>query len=410
MRANARGCESFNLTLHSEPQQGKICGPNARDDPQTPAEPPLAAPSMNVVIACGGTGGHLFPGLAVAERLREHGHESLIIISEKDVDTLAVRDHVGKYRFERLPAIGMPRLLSPAIVGFTRGFATSMARCRSLYREFKPHAVLGMGGFTSTAPMLIGRRMGTPTFIHESNAIPGKANRLNARLAKTVLLGFGECAKYFPQRTNCVVTGTPIRTSLQDRLEPSEARTIFGLNSSRHEKTLLIMGGSQGAHGLNQAVLEAMPQWKDAVQVIHLTGKSDEVALRAAYEREGVRAYVAAFHHRMQEAYSAADLAVARSGAASLSELAHFGLPSILIPFPAAAEDHQTLNAKIFSDAGASLMLAERDIDGRKLSIFVAELLQDQARLDKMSAATRRLAPVNAASLVVETLETQCHA
>ena len=365
---------------------------------------------MNVVIACGGTGGHLFPGLAVAERLRERGHHSLIFISEKNIDTLAVRDHLGLYRFEKLPSIGLPRLLSPAIVGFTRGFATSLARCRSLYREFLPHAVLGMGGFTSTAPMLIGRRSRIPTFIHESNAIPGKANRLNARLARVVLLGFAECARYFPKQTRCVVTGTPIRASLQKRLEPAEARTIFGLESSGSLKTLLIMGGSQGAHGLNQAVLRALPRWKDSLQVIHFTGASDEAAVRAAYASEGVRAYVAAFHHQMQEAYSAAGLTIARSGAASLSELAHFSLPSVLIPFPAAAEDHQMLNARIFTDAGAAMMLPEQAILGDELAEAVAGLLNDPTKLAGMAAATRKLAPVDAASLVVDTIEAECQA
>ena len=363
---------------------------------------------MNVVIACGGTGGHLFPGLAVAEQLRARGHQSLIFISEKEIDSLAVQDHRATYRFEKLPSVGMPRLFSPAIVGFTQGFALSLARCRGLYREFMPHAVLGMGGFTSTAPMLTGRGLGLPTFIHESNAIPGKANRLNARLAKAVLLGFGECAKYFPRRTRCVVTGTPIRTSLQSQPEAGQARALFGFDPRTPKKTLLIMGGSQGAHGLNRAILDALPSWRDLVQVIHFTGKNDEAAMRNAYEQAGVSAYVAAFHHRMQDAYSAADLAIARSGAASLSELAHFALPSVLIPFPAAADDHQTSNARIFCEGGAALMLRERDITECSLTDLISGLLRDPIRLNLMAVASRRLAPANAASLVVETLETYC--
>ena len=363
---------------------------------------------MNVAIACGGTGGHLFPGLAVAEQLRARGHQSLIFISEKEIDSLAVQDYRATYRFEELPSVGMPRFFSPAIVGFTRGFAVSLARCRGLYREFMPHAVLGMGGFTSTAPMLTGRGLGLPTFIHESNAIPGKANRLNARLAKAVLLGFGECAKYFPRRTRCVVTGTPIRTSLHSHPEASQARALFGFDPHSPKKTLLIMGGSQGAHGLNRAILDALPSWKDLVQVIHFTGKSDEAVMRNAYEQQGVNAYVAAFYHQMQDAYSAADLAIARSGAASLSELAHFALPSVLIPFPAAADDHQTSNARIFCNSGAALMLPERDITGRALTDLVSGLLRDPIRLNLMASASRRLAPANAASLVVATLEAHC--
>ncbi len=363
---------------------------------------------MNVVIACGGTGGHLFPGLAVAERLRERGHQTLIFISEKEIDALAVKDHVADYRFEKLPSVGLPRLLSPAMIRFTHGFADSVLRCRRIYRDFHPQAVLGMGGFTSTAPMLVGRMRGVPTFIHESNAIPGKANLLNARLARMVLLGFADCARFFPPRTRSSVTGTPIRSSLRTHLDQSAARQLFGFDGGSGKKTILVMGGSQGAHGLNQAVVEALPKLKDTVQAIHFTGKSDESFVRAEYEKSGVSAFVAAFHHQMQEAYSAADFAIARSGAASLSEIASFGLPSLLIPFPAAADDHQTCNARIFVQAGAAALLPEREVSADALAPFISGLVGDEAKLRVMSSAARTLAPGDAASLVVETLEKEC--
>lgn len=362
---------------------------------------------MKVVIACGGTGGHLFPGLAVAEVLRQGGHEVLIFISEKEIDALAVRDHVGMFRFEKLPSIGMPRLFSPAMLGFARGFAASVARCRSIYRDFRPDAVLGMGGFTSTAPMFAGRLRKVPTFIHESNAIPGKANRLNARLAKVVLLGFAECAKFFP-KSHTEVTGTPIRAGLREHLDQHAAQTLFGLHEGNQKKTLLVMGGSQGAHGLNEAIVRAAPEWNTTLQIIHFTGRDDEAAVRAAYEAAGVNAHVAAFHHRMQEAYSAADFAVARSGAASLSELAYFGLPSLLIPYPFAAEDHQTFNAQIFTDAKAAVMLKERETTGDYLAKIVLEILRSPPKLSSMAEEARRLAPPDAAALLVATIEKQC--
>ena len=362
---------------------------------------------MNVVIACGGTGGHLFPGLAVAEVLRQRGHQVLIFLSEKEIDALAVRDYAGMFRFEKLPSIGMPRLFSPAMMGFAQGFARSVSRCRAYYREFQPDAVLGMGGFTSTAPMLAGRLRKVPTFIHESNAIPGKANRLNARLARTVLLGFAECAKFFP-KARTAVTGTPIRAGLRERLDQRQAQALFGLHEGGEKKTLLVMGGSQGAHGLNEAVIRASPEWSTTLQVIHLTGRDDEAAVRAAYEAAGVNAYVAAFHHRMQEAYSAADFAISRSGAASLSELAYFGLPSLLIPYPFAAEDHQTFNAQIFTEAKAAVTLKERETTGDFLAKIVLEILRSPPKLSSMADEARRLAPADAAALLVETMEQQC--
>ena len=364
---------------------------------------------MNVVIACGGTGGHLFPGLAVAEVLRARGHTSLIFISEKEIDALAVRDYAGLFRVEKLPSIGMPHPLSPAMLGFIRGFAGSVGRCRAYYREFQPDAVLGMGGFTSTAPMFAGRMRKVPTFIHESNAIPGKANRLNARLARTVLLGFAACGKFFP-RSQTAVVGTPIRAGLRERLDQREAQTLFGLREGMEKKTLLVMGGSQGAHGLNEAVTRAAPEWSTTLQIIHFTGRDDEASVRAAYEHAGVSAYVAAFHHRMQEAYSAADFAIARSGAASLSELAYFGLPSLLIPYPFAAEDHQTFNAQIFTDAKAAVMLKERGTTSDYLAKIVLEILRTPSKLAAMAEEARRLAPPDAAALLVDTIEQQCRA
>ena len=153
---------------------------------------------MNAVIACGGTGGHLFPGLAVAEVLRARGHEVMLFVSEKEIDTLALSGH-SEFRFERLPTVGLPSPFSPAIFGFMQRFHESLSRCRQIYRGFNPHVVLGMGGFTSTAPILAGRMRRIPTFIHESNAIPGKANRLTARMVRAVMLGFKEAAQFFPR-------------------------------------------------------------------------------------------------------------------------------------------------------------------------------------------------------------------
>src|SRR5215468_9010910 len=168
---------------------------------------------MNAVIACGGTGGHLFPGIAVAEVLRERGHEVMLLVSEKDIDALALSGRES-FRVEKLPTVGLPSPFSPAFFGFLRRFYESLALCRSIYRKFKPQVVLGMGGFTSTAPILAGRMRGISTLVHESNAIPGKANRLAAKMVGTVLLGFKEAAQFFP-KVRTEITGTPIRTELK---------------------------------------------------------------------------------------------------------------------------------------------------------------------------------------------------
>lgn len=356
---------------------------------------------MNTVIACGGTGGHLFPGIAVAEVLQGRGHEVMLLVSEKDIDAVALSGRAN-LRVEKLPTVGLPSSFSPAFFGFARRFLESLTLCRSLYGKFKPNAVLGMGGFTSTAPVLAARIRGIATFIHESNAVPGKANRWTARLVNAVMLGFKECAPFFP-KTRTEITGTPVRTDLV-RLDRADARRRLGLREDL--PTLLVMGGSQGASGINQALIKALPFLQGVpLQVIHLSGTRDERLVADNYRRQNVPAYIGAFHHRMEEVYSAADVVVARAGAASLAELAAFSLPGILIPFPYAADDHQTRNAEIYAHADAAILLKQSDISGELLARKIRELIQSPQRLQRMAENSARLAPKDAAGRVANTIE-----
>jgi UDP-N-acetylglucosamine--N-acetylmuramyl-(pentapeptide) pyrophosphoryl-undecaprenol N-acetylglucosamine transferase len=356
---------------------------------------------MNTVIACGGTGGHLFPGIAVAEVLRDRGHEVMLLVSEKDIDALALSTH-RSFQFEKLPTIGLPSPFSPAILGFIRRFYESLSLCRSIYGKFKPQVVLGMGGFTSTAPVLAGRMRGISTFIHESNAVPGKANRLTARIVRAVMLGFKECAPFFP-KAHTEITGTPIRTELKP-LDRQIARQKLGLRDDL--TTLLVMGGSQGASGINQAMIKALPFFQGApLQVIHLSGARDERLVADNYRRENISAYVAAFHHRMEEVYSAANFVVGRAGAASLAEFAAFSLPGILIPFPYAADDHQRRNAEIYARAEAAILLRESELSGELLARKIRELIENPELIERMSANCSRLGPKDAAGCVVTTME-----
>src|SRR5947199_4115971 len=356
---------------------------------------------MNAVIACGGTGGHLFPGIAVAEVLRDRGHDVMLLISEKDIDALAVSGHTN-FRVEKLPTVGLPSPFSPAFFGFVRRFYESLSLCRSLYRKFKPQVILSMGGFTSTAPVLAGRFRGIATFIHESNAVPGKANRWTARVVNAVMLGFKECAPFFP-KTRTEVTGTPVRTELV-RLDRADSRRKLGLREDL--PTVLVMGGSQGASGINQALIKALPFLQGvALQVIHLSGARDERLVADNYRRENIPACVVAFHHRMEEVYSAADFLVARAGAASLAEFAAFSLPGILIPYPYAAEDHQTRNAEIYSQAGAAILLKESEISGELLARRIRDLIDSPEEMRRMSANCAQLAQKDAAGRMVATME-----
>jgi UDP-N-acetylglucosamine--N-acetylmuramyl-(pentapeptide) pyrophosphoryl-undecaprenol N-acetylglucosamine transferase len=357
---------------------------------------------MKFVIACGGTGGHLFPGLAVAEELRADGHEVTLLVSEKEVDARALRAHPD-LPSKTLPSIGLPTFFSPAMLTFLRRLWESLRKCGRAYDADRPHAVLGMGGFTSITPLMAAHRRGIPAFLHESNAIPGKANRLAARFCRAVLLGFDDCAKHFPKRPT-QVTGTPIRRELAVGVPAkADARSALGLDADR--RTLLVMGGSQGASGINRLMTEAALELRGFdLQVVHLSGERDAEALRSAYTAAGLSAVVLPFCDRMQDVYAAADLVVSRSGAASLTELSWFGLPSVLVPYPHAAEDHQTLNARIFERAGAAQIFSEKEASGASLATVLRSLLASGASLESMAAAAKSLAPRDAAKRVAEVL------
>jgi UDP-N-acetylglucosamine--N-acetylmuramyl-(pentapeptide) pyrophosphoryl-undecaprenol N-acetylglucosamine transferase len=358
---------------------------------------------MRFAIACGGTGGHLFPGLAVAEVLRERGHEVLLFVSEKEVDARALRAHPDIER-ETLPSIGLPSPLSPAMVGFIRRLLASLRKCGAVYRRWRPDAVLGMGGFTSIAPLMAARWRRIPAFLHESNAIPGKANRLAAHFCREVLLGFEACAPHFRGRPTRV-TGTPIRRELTSGApSPGEARLQLGLAAGR--PTLLAMGGSQGAAGINVLLGEAAPHLATAdVQVVHLAGERNAEKVADTYAAAGVAARVLPFCDSMQDVYPAADLAVSRAGASSLGEISAFSLPSVLIPYPHAAEDHQRLNADIFVSAGAGRLLEEKGATGDGLAQLLRSLLESPGTRAEMAAAAGRLAPREAAGRVAAVLE-----
>lgn len=356
-----------------------------------------------LVIACGGTGGHLFPGIAVAEAWTARGGEVLLLISEKQIDTLATEGY-GHLRFERMPSIAMPGLFSLKMPGFLIAFLKSFLACRKLLRGFGAHAVLGMGGFTSAAPLAAGKSMGLPTFIHESNAIPGKANRLNARFSLAVLVGFEACARHFGSGKRVEVVGTPLRPSVSRRPSKAEGLAFFGLKPGK--KTLMVMGGSQGARRVNELVASSLPAFAAAdIQVLHISGPGDYELVKPAHEANPGAGRLLAFCAEMQFALAAADLAVCRSGASTLTELGHYRLPSVLIPYPFAAEDHQTRNAEIFSGPGAAELWPQAELNDENFPEKILSLILDSEKLAKMSEAAGQLDRGDASGRVCSVIE-----
>ncbi|MGC4016849.1 MAG: undecaprenyldiphospho-muramoylpentapeptide beta-N-acetylglucosaminyltransferase [Luteolibacter sp.] len=360
--------------------------------------------SLKVVIACGGTGGHLFPGIAVAETLKARGHDVMLLISKKSVDREASAKY-GDLRFETVEAVAKPKTLSPKMIPFLWRLWKTAGTCKRLLKQHRADVVLGMGGFTSLPPVYAGHRLGLKTFVHDSNARPGRANILTSRFCTRVFLGVKEGKPFFANR-DTVVTGTPVRAEMVNLPSRAEGAAAFGLDPSR--PVLLVMGGSQGAKRLNDLAAESSSKLPAGIQVLHIAGTLDFDRVKATVAgREGY--VVVGFCDKMALAYAASDLILARSGASSLTEVAHAGLPSILVPFPYSADDHQIRNAEVFSNAGAAELVHERDLNAEKLANLASGILNDLQTRERMAQAARALDTPDASARICDAIEATLH-
>ncbi len=339
----------------------------------------------SIAIACGGTGGHLFPGLAVADQLVTRGCAVTLLISPKEVDQHAVR-HARGLNVVTLPAVA---LTGRNPVAFARGFWKSYRASRRLFAAQRPDAVLAMGGFTSAPPVLAGRRAGAATFLHESNTIPGRANRWLSWLVDDAFVGFAEALPRLHAR-HVTVSGTPVRPGFRSR-DAAPCRRALGLDADR--PVLLVMGGSQGATGINDLALKTLPllaRRAPALQCLHLTGGKDFDRVRGQLATLPVHCTAHPFLDEMELALGAATVAITRAGASSLAELAAMQVPAILIPFPVAADDHQLYNARAFAASGAARLLEQRTTTPDALAQAVCELLGDANLRETMRDALTR--------------------
>lgn len=358
------------------------------------------ATSRKILIACGGTGGHLFPGIAVAEALRARGHEVRLLISEKPVDAEASAKYPHLH-FETVAAVAKPPTLSLGMLVFLWKLWRSVRQCQHVIHDFGAEAVLGMGGFTSLPPVYAGHKLGLKTFIHDSNARPGRANGLTRRFCTRVFLGLDAAKTFFPD-CDTVTTGTPVRPEMHHLPTRAEAAARFGLDPLL--PTFVVTGGSQGAHRLNELSALGAASLPADTQVLHIAGTSD--LARVADLARGQAGYkVLGFCDQMASAYALADLVIARAGASSLSEIALAGLPSILVPYPYAADDHQTRNAEVFEQAGAAKLVQERNLSPDQLAALAITLLRDPQRLSQMAKAAHNLAIADAAERVCAAIE-----
>ncbi len=347
--------------------------------------------TLRVAIACGGTGGHLYPGVAVGTELVARGVDVTLLVSPKDVDQQAIRG-LRDVRIITLPAVALQG-------GNVSEFVTSSWRARAtakrLFAAHPPHAVLAMGGFTAAPPILAGKSFGAVTALHESNTVPGRANRWLAHVVDECFVGFPEAAQrlWHPHVTH---TGTPVRENFMGEIDPVGARTLLGLKP--HAPTLVIMGGSQGARGVNQLVTAALPtlvKSMPGLQYLHLTGEADIDTVRAAYATvtggpDRPHAVVRPFLSEMEFALAAATLVVSRSGASSLAEFAARSVPTVLIPLPTAQDNHQFHNAAALVQTGAAELIDQKQTTPAEFATRILQLLQDDGARQRLSEQIAR--------------------
>lgn len=355
--------------------------------------------SLRVMISGGGTGGHIFPAIAIANAVRER---------EADAEILFVGAE-GKMEMEKVPAAGY-RIEGLPIRGFQRGevlknlglpwrLLKSMMLSRKLVRTFKPQVAVGVGGYASGPLLAAAQRMDVPTLIQEQNSFPGKTNLYLAKRVDRICVAYAGMDKFFPKE-KILLTGNPVRQDVV-RLAGKRPRGMEQFDLEEGSPILFITGGSLGARGINRGVEAALAMWQQAgIQVIWQTGTPYFAQAEAAVAELGyTRCKVTEFVSRMDYAYAVADLVVARAGAISVSELGLVAKPAILVPLPTAAEDHQTHNARSLTDRGAAILLRDSDAV-EKLGSTVLDLIKDSAALERLSTTIAGLGTMNAAEMI----------
>ena len=351
---------------------------------------------MKIIVACGGTGGHAFPGLAVAVELRNRGHEVVVWNSGRDVESSVMKSWDG-------PVFSTgARQLSPKNVFHIIG---SILRCRKEMKLAKPDALLAMGSYSSLPPVLAARSCGVRVCLHEANTVPGKAVEFLSRFADAVAISFDMTARYL-NGVRTVRTGLPVRATIAQgrRFDfiPANSFVVF------------VTGGSQGAHAVNMLLKDALVMLKAALDkreqsrplyVIHQTGAKDEAEVQEAYAKASLPSRVHAFEQEMADAFASADVVVARAGASTCFELAACGKPALLIPLPSAVRDHQHYNADAFAAMGAADEGRQSELAARQVCRYLLEKLDRPEHLAKMAAKMREQAVPDAAGRVADLIE-----
>lgn len=356
---------------------------------------------MRVVIAGGGTGGHLFPGLALASEFKARESEAgiLFVGTRKGIEEKVVPKEGYDIRFinaEGLVNVGLYKTMRSIL-----RLPAALAQSRSILSSFDPHVVIGVGGYASGPVLAMASLMSYPTMIHEQNAVPGLTNRILGKLCDSIAITYPDSAAWFSSRKTRL-TGNPVRKTMGTVGRDNAMRSL-GLDAGLF--TLLVLGGSRGAHKINSAMVEAFrefPEFRERVQVIHQTGESDEKEVIEAYRAMSVHGAALSFLYDIHLAYAAADLVLCRAGASTLAELSVCGKAAILVPYPYAARNHQEVNAGKLFDLGACRVIRDSELTGRRLGEEILDLSEDPRKLAGMERESRAVGRPDSARRIVD--------
>lgn len=356
------------------------------------------AETMKIIVAGGGTGGHIFPALAIANALKN----KIPLIEILFVGAL------GKMEMEKIPAAGYG-IVGLHIAGYNRSslikniglpfkLVRSFLQVRRIFKQFKPDAVIGVGGYSTFPVLRYAQRKGIPSFIHESNSLPGKSNIMLGKRATKVFVPSEGMEKYFPAE-RILITGNPVRNIFSKKIPKAEALDFFGLKPDK--KTVFVMGGSLGARSINEAIDDNIDVFKKSnLQLIWQTGKNYATEAAKAKE-ERMNIWTNAFIDKMENAYAAADVVVARSGAMTIAEMCVVGKPAIFVPYPFSAEDHQTANAMSLVNRKAGLMIRNEEVKS-KLIPELLQLINDDSKMEELKNNISKMSNTNADEVIAK--------
>jgi UDP-N-acetylglucosamine--N-acetylmuramyl-(pentapeptide) pyrophosphoryl-undecaprenol N-acetylglucosamine transferase len=357
---------------------------------------------MRVLIAAGGTGGHIYPGIAVAKEIlrREPESEVRFVGTARGLENKLVPQ--AGFELSLIDSAGLKNVGAAARARGLLVLPKSLLQARKVIKLFRPDVVVGAGGYVTGPVLLMAALRKTPTLVIEPNALPGWTNRVLARFVDKAAVSFEAALPYF--RGKAAVTGNPVRREFFEIPDRKREATSIG------QFSVLVFGGSQGAHAINEAMIAALPtleSLKDVLRIMHQTGEADFERVNSGYVHAGwrERARVMKYVDNMVAAFADVDLVVCRAGATTTAELIAAGKASIMIPFPFAADDHQRKNAEALEQAGAGRMVLQQDLSGERLAQEIATLGHDPERITAMEQAARQLARGDAAAAVVEMIE-----